>query len=164
MREHPGVLFRVAALAVAAVLLAPMLLLRAVRLASDTVAAVQAIRETDLEDRRLAFYGDCHDRGYGYLRDVVADIPDASLMPVEHRADMNRRADVVYPGPRRRHDDRIVVGLGHEAAPPFDRPGYVIVHRREACFTAVRLDLIAEIEQRGGAWRAWLDGLRAGRQ
>jgi hypothetical protein len=93
-----------------ALVLAPLVAVRAKRLAFDAVDAARLLATETGEQRRLATYGDCRARGYGYVTRTLSSLPDTTVTPVVRYPDFDRFGALVA-GPWRRTDPRILVGI-----------------------------------------------------
>ncbi len=102
---------RIATFALAGILLAPVLVVRATRLARELVAAGKALWTDDFEQRRLDGYGYCDRRGYGYVRRVLRKFPEADALPRIHYGDTERYAGLLLPEDRPRLDPRVFIGI-----------------------------------------------------
>lgn len=64
-----------------------------------------------LEKIKIGEYGDCDAIGYGYIKKIVASIPDLSLFPVTRYSTYNRFPDVLFSDFRYRYGDKILIGI-----------------------------------------------------
>lgn len=102
----------VVALIVASVAMTPLVGLRAWRIGRDAGRAAMTLASTSPDERRLAAYGDCGGRGYGYLTRVLDGIPDDTVMPVVRYPDFDRYGRLTMLAARGRIESSIVVGIG----------------------------------------------------
>jgi hypothetical protein len=154
---------RGACLAIAALLLTPLLAVRSTRLARGVVDAVRQLSTDDFEQRRLESYGYCEPRGYGYAQRVLARFPDPDVMPaVRYRPGYDGYVASILLRPRPRLEPRVLIGVGI-AEPPAAGEGrpFIVVGRHDTCFTAVRDDLLDDIARGHGRWTQWLADVRS---
>lgn len=82
------------------------------RLAGGAWRSAVRLATMSAEERRLATYGDCGNRGYGYVRRIIDRLPDAGAMPRLRYAADPGYAENLMPGSRHRFDDRVLVTIG----------------------------------------------------
>jgi len=153
-------------LAVAAGLLVVCAIRDVVHLAPALFEAGRRLLTFDGEGRRLLVYGNCDVRGYGYVRRVTDGMPRDRGLPRVRSVDEAWPSDVVLPEDDWNRESRVVIGIGFTEAGfrsrllATDDPSFSIVHRRDACFTAVSPEILHAGEDEGSRWHAWLARLR----
>ena len=63
------------------------------------------------ETRNLKAYGDRHQLGYGYLRQIVDPVPENDFFPVTRYQNYTQDVHLFFPGNRNKIDSRMVVGI-----------------------------------------------------
>jgi len=74
-------------------------------------ADVPYLLGTTPEQRKLDTYGDRKNTGYGYLLELVEDIPEEHFFPRVRYSTFYPNTHVVFPGYRHVIDDRLMIGI-----------------------------------------------------
>jgi hypothetical protein len=98
------------AAAIAIVLFAPVVAVRGARIFGGAATAVRVLARDDHEQRRLATYGECGERGYGYLRRVLRRFPEPDALP-RIRVGNAFLVEDLLPELRPARDSRVLVGI-----------------------------------------------------
>jgi len=98
-------------LVAAGVMIAPATGWRLARVWSSLPLTWHAWRAASFEESRLAAYGDCGGRGYGYVQRIVAALPDPTRMPRVRYPDYDRYVRFVLPHYRPQREDRFLIGV-----------------------------------------------------
>lgn len=77
---------------------------------------------TSREQRRLAYLGTLTGTGYGYLKQIVTDIPDPHFFPITRYATYTKNAHLFFPFERNKIDSRLMVGIDLETKDLLEAP------------------------------------------
>ena len=98
-------------LLLAGVAVCPFAVYNAARAAGYIFKGSYLLATNSIEELRVAECGDRNGDGYGYVRDILAGIPDDRFFPFTRYANYTRGVRLVFPGFGNRIDRRMIVGI-----------------------------------------------------
>ena len=94
------------------ILIAGLALFRTLSAFREGPKLISQLLSTSNEERKLMSYGDRNGTAYGFVRDVLKDFPDSTLLPIIRYTDSNHHPELFFDAIPTKLDPRFMIGIG----------------------------------------------------